>query len=881
MRPSWKMHCLTTAKREGETQLLSITAVRLTHPLCKWEANCIDVFGPLGRCSNCEKTKKGCTFEWLRSQRVLQSKDQPENSVPPSKRRRTSLTKSSSQNETCRQVYGVDPGSPFPPITSRHSTQRDAPLNLGVTFADFPGMFDNDPCSTLSGTESPISVNQGTDFYAHYIKTVVEDYEIVPNRDSGKGSSLETTSEGYDDGTGNESGDMSSTKTVRESIGPKNETTTHISRKRRRHESPISILSGALPCPSVSLTSDLVLSTNNAYLTDGLLRIYHNSFEGALSCWATERTCLSSTKADVSVINEARPDWNRIYHRMFRLDRLSTSIRGRQLTFTEDKAASKALNFAIYSFATQWAQPSVGSQVRYPFDRTATSETGIRVDRPRRTEPVVDRVVQINAWHEAHNALQAAGGIESFRVALAQIIFSLTQKPVDNLPANKKADEEHVVLNSDQETEKLDIDQELDECEDLLSQLDLAIDADGPRRHLEQGLRLIHSLRSRMTMCNEKPRRKAGSSRCRKQHHSSSGRLDNADRAVVDLLFWLGVMFDTLSSAMNKRPLVVSDEDSNIYPDDTKPIATDSGEAVETVKSEDGTWDGHLFARQDSPLQKNPLRWPCSFDQAAALICDAAPVKVLLFRKVTRIQTLLTRDIRGTKVEASLSAALEVHAHWERSYAPFLRDCVRYHNQLHPRIQSWYTCLAGHWHLATFLLADLIETIDESKLGLDEASRQRISDEFLACFRDDNCRMVSEMAKCACPRDDALFSQSHDVHFALNQGSLLIEPWTVVIIRVFAKAGVVLLESDTMLPSNSTADSDDYFQRADDCVRALWYLGRKSDIALSAAKILGNALRERRKGVQEQDNASSPLLDVELWHGFEGFEAAFEVDCES
>ncbi|KAF1830086.1 hypothetical protein BDW02DRAFT_508436, partial [Decorospora gaudefroyi] len=28
-----------------------------------------DVYGPLASCGNCEKTKKSCTFEWLRSQR--------------------------------------------------------------------------------------------------------------------------------------------------------------------------------------------------------------------------------------------------------------------------------------------------------------------------------------------------------------------------------------------------------------------------------------------------------------------------------------------------------------------------------------------------------------------------------------------------------------------------------------------------------------------------------------------------------------------------------------------------------------------------------------------------------------------------------------------
>jgi hypothetical protein len=101
-----------------------------------------------------------------------------------------------------------------------------------------------------------------------------------------------------------------------------------------------------------------------------------------------------------------------------------------------------------------------------------------------------------------------------------------------------------------------------------------------------------------------------------------------------------------------------------------------------------------------------------------------------------------------------------------------------------------------------------------------------------------------------------------------------------VLIQVFAKAGVILLESETMLPPISNTNSEDRFRRADSCVKALWYLGRKSDMALSAAKILGAALRDRRKSVQEKVNDMSSFLDAGLWHSFENFDGAFE-ECQS
>ncbi|KAH7083688.1 hypothetical protein FB567DRAFT_594210 [Paraphoma chrysanthemicola] len=842
-----------------------------------------DVFGPLAPCGNCEKTKKGCTFEWLRSQRLLQSTQQPPNPLPPPKRRRTSSSKSSGQDELRRQITGVGPANQRAATNDGHSAPRAAPLEM-VTFGDFPcGMptvLDPEDTMNMFESTSPFSVEALRKERSKYLDDMFEDSGIPFDCDSGKGSSLETLSERPDDVMEKDSSYTPSAKTTSEASTTTNGSLIQLNRKKRRRGSSSSTSNGALPCPALSFASDLVLTTNNAFLTEGLLRIYHNSFENALSCWVTERTCPYSTKADVALINDARPDWNRIYHRVFRLDRLAANIRGRQLTYTEDQAASRALNLAIYSFATQWAQSSQRSTAKYPFDAASPGGTAdVDTDSGNASGPEFDRMLQIRAWHEAQNALHIAGEIESFRVVLAQIVFALTQKPVEAVDV---ITDESLKSQSVNEAGFSDVDEDVSECEDLLSKLNLAIDADGPPTHLEQGLRLIHSLRSRMAMYNGKSRLTSGALRGNKQYRPSTGRLDNADRAAVDLLFWLGVMFDTLSAAMNKRPLVVSDEDSDIYPNGPEhvPSSTTNGSVVIKADRTDGLWDGYLFARQEDRLQENPVRWPCSFDQAAALLCDAAPVKVVLFRKITRIQTLLTRNARGAKVESALKAALDVCAHWEQLYAPFISDCIQNHDQLHPRIQSWYTCLAGHWHLATLLLADLIEIVDESELGTETNLSQRASTDFLARFRENNCRVVSDMARCACPRENATFSRSPEFHFALNEGSLLTEPWTAVLIRAFAKAGVILLESDVMLPSLSTSDIGDAFQRADDCVRALWYLGRKSDMALAAAKILGNALKERRKGVEEKVNDMSAFLEAELWHGFDDLEA-FGVDCET
>ncbi|KAH5411813.1 hypothetical protein HBI23_172920 [Parastagonospora nodorum] len=832
-----------------------------------------DVFGPLAACSNCEKTKKTCTFDWLRSQRVAQSKETAASSLPPPKRRRTSSTKSSRPKESVRQ-YVTEPVCQNDSYTSGDLRDLSNPFDMGVTFADFASgiseMIDPTHTAPTLGSISPSSVETEAKASSFFLPDTNDEDEVLLDNDSGKGSSLETASDFLDDAP--KAASLSPPSTSHKEQGPTVDTsvTKRVSRKKRRREVSPHLMSNNSPTYSTtSFATSLVRSTNNALLTDGLLKIYHSSFENALSCWVTERTCPYNKKTDVARISEARPNWNRIYHHVFRLDRLAANVRGRQLTFAEDQAAAKALNFAIYAFATQWAQSSKRCNSSYPFDVAESREKSAQGDSVGCPEPEFDRVLQINAWNEAHNALHAAGDIESFRVVLAQIVFALTQKPAQNDSAEQGIDV------SDLKKEKADVDKEMDVCEDLLSKLNLAI-ADGPPTHLEQGLRLIHSLRSRVAMRNGNSCRASG---VQKQYRCSAGRLDEADRATVDLLFWLGVMFDTLSSAMHNRPLVVSDEDSNIYPNGPEQTVVKDGDVSPTDQAE-SLWDGYLFAHQDSRLQATPIRWPCSFDQAAALLCDAAPVKVLLFRKVTTIQTLVTRGIRGQKIEDTLCTALDVVAHWTKLYAPFIEDCIQHHDQMHPRIQSWYTCLAGHWHLAALLLGDLIEIVDMSNSGVAEARARRDSTNFLANFRRNNCQIVSDMAARACPRADASFSQSKDFHFALNQGSILTEPWTAVLIRLFAKAGVILLEADTMLPAEIRIDDEDVlFQKADQCVRALWYLGRKSDMALAAANILGNALKDKRKGVEEKMSDMSTFLETELWHDLDDLDEAFDVDC--
>lgn len=811
----------------------------------------IDVFGPLTACSNCEKTKKECTFMWLRSQRVSQASQPQAGTAPPAKRRRT---QDQATTKPPVQVVEIDHHLADPTLRDFASSTE-----LGVTFGDFACGI-----STFDTIPSTMSIeNNGIDNQALF--TLPRNDTTAIKCDYSQESSLDMSPFSQ---TKRESSSTSSNGEASPKVVANTNPVSH--RKRRRDVSLVASSPFGPQHLALPRNTALLATTNSTSLTEGLLRIYQSSFDNALSCWMTERTCPYSIKTNISVVDG-------LHHRVTKLDRSTAPyIRGRRLTMSEDRAAAKCLNLAIYAFASQWAQSSPRSRSKYPFYSNALDEPVYNfegTDNRVSNHMEFDRETQTTAWHEARGALQRAGDIESFRVVLAHIVFALTQKPL----ACKDT--------SQADPDDLAHAQDMGECEDLMSRLNLAIDTDGPPIHLEKGLRLIHSMRSKMAMLGQSSRVGSGHPRYMKPCRSANGSLNAEDRATVDLLFWLGVMFDTLSAAMHKRPLVVSDEDSNIYPSDASqsPDGMDV-EAMPVVKT-DGLWDEHLFAHQKDRLNGQPTRWPTSFDEAAALLCDAAPVKVLLFRKVTRIQTLLSRNAAEEEIEKALEAALEVCDHWSNLYAPFIQDCIEYHDQLPPRIQSWYTCLTGHWHLATLLLVDLIEIVDESEVSLEEQRHRRLTNGLVVQFREANCRVLAALARCACPREDGTFSQSREFHSAVSQGSLLTEPWTAVLIRAFAKAGVVLLELNECIAYQADQRSMDIFQDADDCVKALWYLGRKSDMALSAAKVLGAALKQRRKSIQAKVTDMSTYLETELWHGFEGLERAFDeplyADCEA
>jgi hypothetical protein len=368
---------------------------------------------------------------------------------------------------------------------------------------------------------------------------------------------------------------------------------------------------------------------------------------------------------------------------------------------------------------------------------------------------------------------------------------------------------------------------------------------------------------------------------------SSSSQIDpimasHEHRGTLNLLHWLGVMFDTLSAAMYQRPLVVSDEDSQFALAPTSMLDSEDhvNFEVQTISQNEthqrDVW-GEFFLRGSGEhlgSGHTQRRWPCSYEQAASVLSEATPVKVLLYRRITQLQTLIYRGASRDRLEEVIRNTMLVYQHWNCTYQNFMLDCVANHEMLPPRIQSWYVILDGHWHLAAMLLADVVESIDDGRLGSDVEREARQATGFVATLRIDNALAVGALACSSLQgQEPTLHRYFHD---SLNEVAFLVEPWTVVLVHSFAKGAYICLDSLDLF-GNHTLSTDCFRQNCELCICALQYLGRKSDMAFLVAQNLTKKLncKVSSRAVDLGRPAGSPWVSAgsrgEPWAGSTGY----------
>lgn len=770
-------------------------------------------------CSNCKKWKKECTFNWLSSKRL----------------------DSSARRNTKQKTANVTSSSAIPPIANPH----DAVLEEALCFSQwYPNISGSSPgtshfdalssCSSSSlpeesaavddsgetepfiGRSNSFSRNMGTpdnsqtctvtrqpkppfkghesqvDFYESPPRCLNNTYDVVRQREQPP-PSLD-----FEASRNRGSGHKCST------------TPDHDGRSKFASRRDFCQASGKTAHEFARLT-----------MTQNLIRIYHDSMENALSCWLTEHNCPYSDSGNDMLSYGERMEWgpnwsNRICIRVCRLDRASSSIRGRALSKEEDKTAARALHLAIMAFASQWTQHA---------EKGTTSSVPAQVADDERS-------IRENIWNKARHDLEHSAMIPSFRIIFANIIFSLTQRPLDTGEDKR------------------------------LCQL---LENDNAPMFLEAANRQLFTFRHKFTRLQREASSYMGEHRRGSigstmtdmfdmPKHSEPPHIDpilanNEHRSTLGLLFWLGVMFDTLSSAMYQRPLVVSDEDSQIASASVSMLHSEyqvdlDGWNVSEVglRKKEDVW-GDFFLRRPADcgvLGQDLPRWPCSYEQAAAVLSEATPVKVLLYRRITQLQTLVYRGESQKCLEEVIKKTIQVYRYWNCTYRKFMLDCVNNHELLPPRIQSWYVILDCHWHLAALLLADVIENIDHGRLGSATERLARQAGNFVSTLRMDNAFAVGALARSSIHGQGS--TASLFFHDSLNEVAFLVEPWTVVLIHSFAKAGYICLESLGMPDGKQSLLTERVWQTCDLCITALRYIGRKSDMAFLVAQNISRSL---------------------------------------
>ncbi|KAJ5980571.1 Regulatory protein alcR [Penicillium waksmanii] len=715
-------------------------------------------------CSNCKRWKKECTFDWVSSKRVDSLGARRKAKIPAMNKPGGDDTPGDENSYELPhdfQWHPVDPVDLDDTLTSGDISN--------FAFA-FPSPAQG---AAFDGSEGSSSSPDKSDLFPWGLDIPVNWQTSVASRGPQKGfTGVEPQPDFYD---------------------PPSKYSSAPGVDRRSNQ--------GIP-PSFCISSEKAANQfARSTMTRNLIRIYHDSMENALSCWLTEHNCPYSDSISTILPTGERKEWgpnwsNRMCIRVCQLDRVSSSIRGRHLSVEEDRTAARVLHLAIIAFASQWTQH-------------AAKGTGLSVPEPISRD---ERSIREYVWNEARHALEHSTRVPSFRVIFANIIFSLTQSPLDH-------------------------------SQDIgLSQL---LENDGAPTFLEAANRQLYTFRHKgstgSTLADDPESLNA----------SEPTQLDpilasQEYRSTLGLLFWLGIMFDTLSAAMYQRPLVVSDEDSQISSGSPAvPEVEDelelSGISQNGTRMKKDVWDDfflHPSAERDD-LGQIHVRWPCSYEEAAAVLSEATPVKVLLYRRVTQLQTLVYRGASCDKLEEIIQKTLLVYQHWNYSYQRFMLDCVENHEFLPSRIQSWYVILDGHWHLSIMLLADTIEGIDKGRLGSESEREARKATDFVSTLRTEHAFAVGGLARASLQgQNPSMFANFHD---SLNEVAFLVEPWTVVLIHSFAKAAHISVES-LNLPGEQSVLADSFKQNCEFCICALQYLGRKSDMAFMVARNLSRSL---------------------------------------
>lgn len=582
-------------------------------------------------------------------------------------------------------------------------------------------------------------------------------------------------------------------------------------------------------------------NSNRVLISESLLRIYHDVLENNLGCWLAEDTCpykMRRMRDEHLSIHESpllegqiTPEWgvswsNRMYRRITQLDQSARLTKLVHLTVSENRAASKALELSIMAFATQWAQGERRWDSHWLANRC--EDEGLRDD--------FGQTLHRSVWESANRALQDVSHVECFRVVFAELVFGLLQKPSSNNYFDARAKERQGTADENNNLKS-----------STLSRVMRIIDRGGPPIFMERGVRKIHVLKYRF---------KAHQAGFRGSFHNHSAEIDEQisrelsteETRTVGLLYWLAIMFDTVSSSMNERPVVVPDEECQ-HEAAQKAVRDHIQKPISRSR-----WELDLYAQEDTE-KAIPLRWPCPYEFVTRAVSRSAAVKVLLFRYISYLQNSLRNAECSQVVEEIIQRTICVYHYWMKTHGALFRDLIRHYDSVPPRIKSWFPCVGIPWHLGSLMLADLIEFVDTNRLGCNDAMLERQNTCMIMKIRKKSSIDMADLAAVLTPRPlgGIGLNQLPGFHFAVNESPLLTEPWTELLVRAFSKASIFHLKEKEKLQKyqrfvfdHESKALQESATRLENCVTALRFLGAKSGMAGAISIVLSESLNKCR-----------------------------------
>lgn len=653
----------------------------------------------------------------------------------------------------------------------------------------------------------------------------------------------------------------------------------HDVRKRRA--------SGLKPAgASRGLNDQLSLATNKSMIAGSLIKIYSDSFEHLLSCWVEKYTCpyYVSSYAPKQILRHQDFDTYKPqlrFHELVcgldsKLGPLAGSFNG-----AESLNSKRALQKAIMAFASQWSarnQSNGREQSMRQGSAGGNSEYGLpshdMFDADEDSSSF-DRILQQSLWHEAQKTVMATSQTASFCAIFAHLVFAFTQPPMAaSANSNTRSsrldtytNNRHFSADATSSTQSSSAPIAGDEFKHVPE----VKGAEKPPIFLEVALRHLNAWRrtvSRLEMQAVDDQSQTSPLGSNARSLASRSTVTKKDVDDFSLVFWFGIMCDTTSAAITNRPVIISDEDCVAPPslldqfDETKG-QYDTGSMTENTDApEDGSiWRlEHFQQGMFGPSNNNNnIRWPCSLADAATVLRDGTQIKVLLYRRVTVLQSLVYRRVSTATIEKAIHESLQVQQSFDATYGRFIQDCIRDHENIPARFQSWYIILGIHWNMGMFLLTDAIEDIDAVRKTGSLQRELRGHSALVSNIRLSTARASAELAKASCSSTNILTNHAMDRDFSFSEGAFLTEPWADLLVRALVRSATVFLSlltnpADERTPSSSPGDQDEYstpafYQYVHDCISGLRQLARKSEVA----GIIAKELRDRLDQVIDLD----------------------------